>query len=79
MVVGPTGELLVVAGVEGEHLYWFGWPPGCVRVADCEVVVVATDAEHAAAVREWLNPRDDARHGVAVRHRCPACTALGAA
>lgn len=31
----PTGETWLVARVDGSHLYWMGWPPGCASLADC--------------------------------------------
>jgi len=41
----PSGETWVVAAVEGEHLYWCGWPPGRAHLADCELLEKAKEGE----------------------------------
>jgi hypothetical protein len=41
----PTGEEWLVAGVDGDRLYWCGWPPGRANLADCELVQKATDED----------------------------------
>ncbi len=38
----PSGESWVVACVDGEDLYWCGWPPGRARVTDCVLIRKAT-------------------------------------
>lgn len=40
----PTGEDLVVAFVDGKHLYWCGWPEGRANLADCTLTKKATPA-----------------------------------
>lgn len=39
---GPSGEKWLVAFVDGEHLYWCGWPEGRALLADCTLVRKAT-------------------------------------
>jgi len=41
----PTGEEWIVAIVEGEHLYWCGWPPGRAHLSDCELRAKAAPGE----------------------------------
>ena len=50
----PSGETWVVRRIVGEHLEWFGWPPGQAKVADCEVTYACTDEEHRAALAGQL-------------------------
>jgi len=65
----PTGETWLVAYVDGERLAWAGWPEGYAHVGDCLLVEKASDAEHRAAVDEWLRPGvpSDHRRGVIAR------------
>jgi len=44
---GPTGETWVVARVDGQHLYWQGWPPGRADLKDCTLIDKATPARRA--------------------------------
>lgn len=46
----PSGEIWVVAYVDGEYMSWCGWPPGEAKVADCTVTRECSDKEH----RDWL-------------------------
>lgn len=39
---GPTKETWLVAFVDGEHLYYCGWPEGRARLSDCTLVDKAT-------------------------------------
>ncbi len=41
----PSGETWVVAFVDGDHLYWCGWPEGRAQLSDCKLVKKATAAE----------------------------------
>jgi len=41
----PTMEVWVVAHVDGEHLYWIGWPPGCAMTEDCTPCIKASPAQ----------------------------------
>lgn len=50
----PSGERWIVAAAYPEQgdMMWCGWPEGYARIADCEIVKAATDAEHWALVTE---------------------------
>lgn len=39
----PTGEQWVVAFVDGDHLWWCGWPEGRAQLLDCELVEKTTE------------------------------------
>lgn len=49
----PTGETWVVAyaDYERDELAWQGWPDGCARLHDCELVEPCSDEEHTRNVR----------------------------
>lgn len=34
----PSRETWFVDRVEGEYLYWRGWPPGAAKLKDCLLV-----------------------------------------
>lgn len=38
----PSDETWVVAFVDGDRLYWCGWPEGTAALADCTLVRKAT-------------------------------------
>lgn len=42
---GPTGETWVVAFVDGDRLFWCGWPEGSALLSDCELTKKATAAD----------------------------------
>lgn len=44
----PTGEKWVVAFVEGDVLFWCGWPEGCAALTDCELVRKASPEQRRA-------------------------------
>lgn len=46
----PSRETWVVARVEGDKLYWCGWPPGRADLSDCELVKKATESERKLVV-----------------------------
>lgn len=50
-----SGETLLVAAVEGDRLYYFGWPEGSVSADDCTRTRVCSDEEHLEAVGMWLD------------------------
>lgn len=59
---GPTGETWLVACVEGNRLYWCGWPPGSADLSDCTLVEKATPEARAKLIRELASKSgDDAR------------------
>lgn len=45
----PTNEEWVVACIDGEYLYWCGWPQGRAPVSECELTSKAPASE-----RDWL-------------------------
>jgi hypothetical protein len=47
----PTGQMWVVAYVEGEYLAWCGWPEGEAKVSDCTLVESVSDEQHL----HWLH------------------------
>jgi hypothetical protein len=42
---GPSGENWIVAGVDGDRLWWCGWPEGTVKLSDCTLIKKATPEE----------------------------------
>lgn len=67
----PTGEEWLVAVVEGERLYWCGWPPGYASLADCELRKKAEPGEALALLKHLseMQPDDggyDARKSIAL-------------
>lgn len=42
----PSGEEWVVCCTRGADLIPAGWPPSAARMADCELIIAATDAAH---------------------------------
>ena len=55
----PSGETWVVAAVEGEHLYWCGWPPGRAQLADCELREKADESHRLALLRQLADMKCD--------------------
>ncbi len=49
----PSGETWTVACVEDGRLYWMGWPQGCARLDDCDLIEKATEAEREEDIRRW--------------------------
>lgn len=41
----PSREKWLVRRVDGDRLYWFGWPPGSAALADCLLVEKAVASE----------------------------------
>lgn len=41
----PTGEQWVVAFVDGDRLWWCGWPEGQAQLSDCELIETATEEQ----------------------------------
>lgn len=48
----PSGEKWSVAFVEGDRLYWRGWPEGSANVSDCELLKKATPEDRHATLVE---------------------------
>ena len=48
----PTGEDWLVACVDGDKLYWLGWPEGRAELADCELRKKATPEDRMMWLRE---------------------------
>lgn len=51
----PTGQELLIAWAEDGYASWFGWPPGQMRVDECDVLERCTDEEHAARVQQIVD------------------------
>ena len=60
---GPTGETWLVAHVDGDRLYWCGWPPGCAHVDDCTLVQKAAPGEKEKLIQQLADMRPDNRSG----------------
>lgn len=59
---GPTGEKWVVAGVEGDRLYWCGYPfGGSAELCDCTLVQKATEQQRNKLIHELAHTTGDAR------------------
>lgn len=56
---GPTGEIWVVAYVDGDRLAWCGWPPGEARVEHCTLVEKATAEYRDKLLRQLADMRPD--------------------
>lgn len=64
----PTGEIWVVACVEGKHLSWCGWPEGTALVADCELKEKASDEYREALLKNLASMKgNDHRQRYAAR------------
>jgi hypothetical protein len=64
----PTGELWVVAYVDGERLAWCGWPSGTARLSDCTLVRKATPEQRRQLLEELAAMSgDDPRKSHAIR------------
>lgn len=50
-----TGETWEVAYVIGDTLSPAGWPETMADLSECEITRFATDEQHKAAVKRWLN------------------------
>lgn len=67
----PTREEWVVAIVEGDRLYWCGWPPGSANLSDCELRKKAEPGEALVLLAQLaeMQPDDggyDARKSLAL-------------
>ena len=58
---GPTGEVWLVAYVDGQHLAWCGWPSGHALVSDCTLVKKATPEERIALLRQLATSQHPGR------------------
>lgn len=63
----PTGEMWLVAYVDGDDLAWCGWPDGLARTSDCLLVKACDDAEHIRMLKEVAQSRTGRRAGYAQR------------
>ncbi len=63
----PTGETWLVAHVDGDRLYWCGWPPGCAALSDCTLVEKATPEARDKLIRDLAAMRPDNRSGYDAR------------
>lgn len=59
----PTGQTWSVAFVDGDRLFWRGWPEGSAPLSDCKLLKRATAAERHAALVEMAKSG-----GVRARH-----------
>lgn len=55
---GPTGEMWLVAYVDGDRLAMCGWPFGEANLSDCTLLKRASDANHAAMLRRLAAMQD---------------------
>lgn len=55
----PTGEDWLVACVDGDELYWLGYPLGLARLADCELRKKATPDDRLMWLRDLAKPERD--------------------
>lgn len=53
----PSGETWEVAYVIGDTLSPSGWPDSLADLSDCNITRYATDEQHKAAVKRWLDSR----------------------
>lgn len=51
----PSREWWKVAHVDGNRLYWCGWPDGNARLGDCLLVTKATPAERLSLLLALAN------------------------
>lgn len=56
----PSGEKWSVAYVDGDELYWRGWPFGWAKASDCELLRACPDEEHERLLRDMAasDPKD---------------------
>lgn len=63
---GPTDETWSVAFVDGDRLYWRGWPEGSALLSDCRLIKKATPAERHETLIE-MSKSDGVRASYAQR------------
>ena len=51
----PSGETWLVAYILHDTLSASGWPDSLAKLSDCKITRFATDEEHKAAVKSWLD------------------------
>lgn len=56
---GPTGEIWLVACVDGDRLHWCGWPEGEAMLSDCTLVRKATPEERRKLLKEIASMNSD--------------------
>lgn len=57
----PTRETWLVAHVDGDRLYWCGWPEGTAAVCDCLLVDKAMPATRYGLLVEMAAGREGTR------------------
>jgi len=64
----PTKETWLVAAVDGDRLYWCGWPPGFADLKDCELKEKASDEKRLKLLKEIASKStNDARKALAIK------------
>lgn len=67
---GPSCEDWLVGAVDGDRLYWCGWPfGGSVPLVDCTLVKKATSAQRDKLLRELADDEGGERPCVLARRR----------
>lgn len=67
---GPSNENWTVAAVEGDRLYWCGYPfGGSAELADRTMVEAATDEAREKLLKELASVASDERPAILARQR----------
>lgn len=67
---GPSGECWVVGLVEGDRLYWIGWPfGGSAKLSDCTLIEKATEESRERLLRDLAAHTSSERPVTAAKER----------
>lgn len=67
---GPSNEYWIVAAVDGDRLYWCGWPfGGSAELADCTLLEKATDEDRNKLIKELAEHTTSERPIVMAKQR----------
>lgn len=67
---GPSNEDWIVAAVDGDRLYWCGWPfGGSAELSDCTLIEKATDESRDKLLKELAEHTTNERPIVMAKQR----------
>jgi len=70
----PSGERWMVACAheDRDQVYWMGWPPGCAKISDCDLLLSATDEECRGFLQAIAEIRDSDHRGACAQRTLAA-------
>lgn len=67
---GPSNEDWIVAAVDGDRLYWCGWPfGGSAELSDCTLIEEATEENRMKLLKELAEKNTSERPIVMAKQR----------